>query len=169
MTLEEMKDRTEFGKFLESNRFKGTGVEVGVFKGEFSKQILDEWRGSRLIGVDSYNHGTDFHLMWAAINLNMEYVEWGSYTMLICPSSEACKYSPSDLDFVYIDADHSLSAVREDIKNWYPKIRSGGILCGHDYSNEESGVRFAVDEFLDSNPQLSMLRKPCGSWLVVKP
>lgn len=169
MTLQEMKDRSEFGKFLELNGYKGTGVEVGVFKGEFSKQILDDWRGSRLIGVDAYNNGTNFHLLWAAINLNMEYVEWGSYIIIVCKSSEAHKHTPSELDFVYIDADHSFSAVREDIKNWYPKIRSGGILCGHDYAEGESGVRFAVDEFLGSNPHLSMTHKPCNSWFIIKP
>lgn len=34
---------------------------------------------------------------------------------------------------VYIDADHRYDAVRKDVLAWYPKVRSGGWLAGHDY------------------------------------
>lgn len=37
------------------------------------------------------------------------------------------------LDLVFIDADHSCEAVAADIMAWWPKVRDGGILCGHDY------------------------------------
>jgi len=49
------------------------------------------------------------------------------------------------LDFVFIDAMHTYEAVKEDIRAWFPKIRSGGIVAGHDYSWD--GVKKAVDEF----------------------
>jgi len=48
-----------------------------------------------------------------------------------------------DLDFVFIDGDHSEAGVRQDITNWRPKIRSGGFLTGHDISWPT--VRKAVD------------------------
>lgn len=37
------------------------------------------------------------------------------------------------LDFVYIDADHTYEAVKSDLECWYPKLKKGGILSGHDY------------------------------------
>jgi predicted O-methyltransferase YrrM len=40
--------------------------------------------------------------------------------------AEAC------FDLVFIDADHRYPAVSADIAAWKPKIRSGGIICGHD-------------------------------------
>ena len=50
------------------------------------------------------------------------------------------------LDFVFIDANHSYDAVKNDIIAWAPKVRSGGVLCGHDY-NSFPGVQKAVDDF----------------------
>ena len=37
------------------------------------------------------------------------------------------------LDFVYIDANHAYDWVVQDIELWYPKVKKGGILWGHDY------------------------------------
>ncbi len=54
------------------------------------------------------------------------------------------------LDLVYIDAEHSYAAVREDIAAWLPKLRPGGFLAGHDYVPEDpdngQGVCQAVRE-----------------------
>lgn len=36
------------------------------------------------------------------------------------------------LDFAFIDADHSYDSVMKDIEVWYPKVREGGLFCGHD-------------------------------------
>jgi hypothetical protein len=61
-----------------------------------------------------------------------------------------------DLDFVYIDADHTYEAVKADIAAWWPKVRVGGTLSGHDYVKRTlpNGVSFgviqAVNEFAAS-------------------
>ena len=49
------------------------------------------------------------------------------------------------LDFIFIDADHSYECVKKDIHAWYPKLRKGGTICGHDINLD--GVRQAVKEF----------------------
>lgn len=50
-------------------------------------------------------------------------------------------------DLIFIDADHSYDAVKQDIEVWYPKLKKGGIICGHDYIDYiEYGVKQAVDE-----------------------
>ncbi len=49
------------------------------------------------------------------------------------------------LDFVFIDGDHSYDAVLSDCINYYDKVRSGGIITGDDYHNQE--VRQAVQDF----------------------
>lgn len=36
------------------------------------------------------------------------------------------------MDLIFIDGDHSYASASEDIALWKPKLREGGILCGHD-------------------------------------
>ena len=49
-------------------------------------------------------------------------------------------------DFCYIDADHTEEAVYADLCAWYPKVRAGGVLAGHDYLEHTlpCGVKFGV-------------------------
>lgn len=57
-----------------------------------------------------------------------------------------------EFDAVFIDADHSYKAVMEDISAWYPKVKYGGIICGHDF--DEEGVKRAVSEYFDDYHEL---------------
>jgi len=51
---------------------------------------------------------------------------------------------PFPVHLIFIDADHSYSAVKKDL-GWWDHVLPGGILCGHDYYSFP-GVRQAVDE-----------------------
>lgn len=59
-------------------------------------------------------------------------------------------YDDESLDFVFIDAAHDYENVKNDISLWYPKVKEGGVLAGHDYHSNQPGVIQAVDEFFDS-------------------
>ena len=48
-------------------------------------------------------------------------------------------------DYIFIDADHQYSAIKQDIKNWTPKVKVGGTISGHDYGTHE-GIARAVNE-----------------------
>jgi hypothetical protein len=65
-------------------------------------------------------------------------------------SEEAAKLVPAhSLDFVYLDANHSYDMVKRDIALWWPKIKWGGVLAGHDiFLTTHPGVTVAVCEFL---------------------
>jgi len=41
---------------------------------------------------------------------------------------------PTNVDAVFVDADHDPKAVRLDIRTWWPRIRLGGWMAGHDYA-----------------------------------
>lgn len=58
----------------------------------------------------------------------------------------AAQYADSSLDFVYIDADHTYESARRDIVAWWPKVKYGGIIGGHDFTPEYPGVIQAVIE-----------------------
>ena len=65
------------------------------------------------------------------------------------PSVKASRcFEDGELDFVFIDGEHSYEAAKADIEAWWPKVRSGGLLMGHDYDRQRfAGVCRAVDEF----------------------
>jgi glycosyltransferase involved in cell wall biosynthesis len=59
-------------------------------------------------------------------------------------------------DFIYIDADHTYEAVKQDLAAWWPKLKIGGLIGLHDYedifwSNIKFGVIQAVSEFIKEN------------------
>lgn len=66
-------------------------------------------------------------------------------------------FQDESLDFVFVDANHKYEYVKEDVNSWWPKIKPGGLLVGHDYNGNMErkhklwGVKRAVDEFADKN------------------
>lgn len=82
-------------------------------------------------------------------------------------SKEASSLVPDSLDLVFIDGNHDYEYVKEDIELWLPKVRSGGILAGHDYDlieNRFPGVKRAVDELFGD--QISIGKD--NVWMYIK-
>ncbi len=73
-------------------------------------------------------------------------------TPLRMSSVEAsARFENESLDMVFIDASHQYADVMDDLRAWYPKVKPGGIIAGHDYapghSESDVGVVRAVNEF----------------------
>lgn len=70
------------------------------------------------------------------------------------PSVQSSKEFPDGFfDYVYIDAYHQYDAVKSDLDSWWPKVKKGGLLCGHDYINNEDSTTLietkrALDDFV---------------------
>jgi len=61
-------------------------------------------------------------------------------------SAQVAPTFPDDtFNVIFIDGDHAYAAVVDDIRLWTPKLKSGGLLCGHDFTNK-CGVEPAVRE-----------------------
>lgn len=134
------------------------GVEVGVERGDNAVDILralpvdllslvDIWRPFIQEGAGVWNteicEANYHHVMKRFADDIGVTVE-----VLRMSSLEAAARFKQDLDFVYIDACHQYEYVVQDIQAWLPKIRRGGLLCGHDYTEVFwPGVVRAVNEF----------------------
>jgi len=85
--------------------------------------------------------------------------------------SYAKKVKDYSLDVVYIDGDHEYTSVVNDLYLWYPKIKNGGFLCGHDYSKKPKhkhvGVTQAVDEFVDLH-NLNIFKRYCDNSFMIR-
>jgi hypothetical protein len=65
-------------------------------------------------------------------------------------SADAANLIPEGLDFVYIDGNHDYEYVKNDIANYFPKVKKGGVIGGNDF-NCGNGVIHAVTEFTVAN------------------
>ena len=77
-------------------------------------------------------------------------------------------------DLIYIDADHSYESVKQDIEDWFPKLKKGKFLIGDDYVNSKTrgtGVKFgvieAVNEFAKNN-KLTVYKINRLDWVIIK-
>lgn len=62
-------------------------------------------------------------------------------------------YEDNSLDFVFIDAGHDYKSVKEDIEHWFNKVKTGGIIAGHDCYLPD--VHQAVTEYFGNDIQIS--------------
>ena len=63
-------------------------------------------------------------------------------------SNEAVKLiEDSSLAFLYVDGNHVYDAVKEDLELFYPKMKPGALIAGHDYTSSHFGVKQASHEF----------------------
>ena len=79
--------------------------------------------------------------------------------------SASQQFADNSLDFVFIDGSHLYEAVLADINAWLPKVKTGGIIAGHDIDGPEqfNGVRKAVEEVFGQD--FDVVNPGWASWL----
>jgi len=180
-----LKNRSTLMASLPKN---GVGVEVGVSEGLFSETLLQVCTPSVLYLVDPWlflqgkEHEEDaanvsqpeqeqryqavcgkFALL-ARVQIVRDFsVSFAAATPFLFP------------DWVYLDGDHT--QVDQDIAAWWPKIKRGGWLTGHDYltCGDHLRVKHHVDTFVKKEklPLFvtegdSLYEKNYPSWAVQK-
>lgn len=130
------------------------GAEIGVYLGENSKSILDNLDVKQLYLIDPYetglvgitDEGATEYILGNAKRLLEEHSN--KITWIRRSSEEAAAEIPNKLDFVYVDGDHTYEGAYKDFETYWPKIKKGGILGGHDFDNEH--VARAATDYLGS-------------------
>lgn len=145
-----------------SNRSLHRGAEIGVQSGEYSIQLLqagvrelylaDLWAQQAgyfdIANVDNAHHYSNLRETLT----RLAPFDFGIHILLGLSAIVAAQVPDETLDFIYVDANHKLEAVRADLAAWYPKVRTGGLISGHDYLDSENccgsefGVKTAVRE-----------------------
>jgi len=172
------------------------GCEVGVREGRNAGEMIQKIPGLMLYLVDPYKNHSSARRKYSEKHydrtqrrahqrldkLNVKFFEMFS--------EQAVEFvEDNSLDFVYIDADHDYDFAMQDIIIWSRKVRSGGIVSGHDYylsrRHGHRGVTHAVIDyskmlyispwFLTSSREEAKERNEYGlidtlpSWFWVKP
>ena len=137
--------------------FKGkplVGCEIGVAHGLHSDSMLCHVPIKRLYLVDPFCHYDDFKYGKTGDDVYQgahERIDPDDRVVWIREfSDKAAKKIKEKLDFVYIDGNHSYEWVKKDIAAYYPLVKSGGVIGGHDFCCVYPGVAKAVLEFCES-------------------
>jgi len=189
MRLIDKRRRTDFVKSLP--RY-AVAAEIGVAYGGFSLLALENATPKEYHMVDCWKHQDgayekdpcnlsqrDFDKVYKSVleKFNSYECEDGTrpdVTIHRKYSRDAVTSFPDNyFDWVYIDADHTYEGIKEDLVLWWPKVKPGGYLAGHDYHDKVKwvDVKRGVDEFLvKQNLKLNLLSKAkYPDWAVQKP
>jgi predicted O-methyltransferase YrrM len=119
-------------------------VEIGSLRGRSARAMADNMSGDSVLYCVDHFHGSAEHGdafskddgLYQTFCANMkDLIDSKRVHVLRHPSIEASRMIAPGLDMVFIDASHDYDSVKADIESWKPLLRSGGLLCGHDYGH----------------------------------
>lgn len=143
-------------------------VEVGAWLGKSAAymgvEILNSGKSIRLWCVDTFmGTGADYE-EYPAVR---DGKQLETFEKNIQPVSSVVKPLQADsvsaakileeytFAFCFLDASHDYESVKSDLAAWWPKVKPGGHLAGHDYfytnkrdGSSQTGVSRAVCEFV---------------------
>jgi len=185
--------RNDLAKLFHELHFS-VGAEIGTEQGEYAEILLDANPELMLTCIDAWQayRGYRDHTRQEKLDRFYEITKerlsrFGDRPYLLRSfSMDALKrFADNSLDFVYIDANHNFLNATLDITHWIKKVRSGGILAGHDYIKRKQPtdthvyqvVNAYTDAFeirpwfvLGSNAKVEgEIRDDARSWMWVKP
>lgn len=154
-----------------------TITELGVDCGDYSKKLLstnpqhltliDIWRN--MANADHINPEWEQHYEMVKEKFNQN-PNVSIIRSLTIDGIEQIQHQ----DMFYIDADHSYQSVLKDIIHSDKKLKSGGIMMGHDYCVQHKpnfGVVQAIWEFLDNHKNYNLLgitQERFATWIMIK-
>ena len=147
-------------------------LEVGSWLGRGTSRIFANHvaqHGGHLVCVDTWegNPGVDHHDKFketadpmVGFIANMKEWQLSKFvTMIRADSLTAHQFLANQtFDFVFIDANHQYSFVSQDIKNYMPKVKSGGIFSGHDCETRFESLSDEVRALVLEHPEDDYLR-----------
>lgn len=153
------------------------GIEIGVGEGNYSNSILQNTNIKKLYSIDIWELNQFNPDPVGSYNRVLErfkdYIVKGRSECIKSNSKNALgRFQDESIDFIYIDGDHSYEGVMNDLQ-YYSKLKKGGVICGHDYSDSWPGTVKAVNEFFKDKTIFTI--SPGShtddgqpSWLVIK-
>jgi predicted O-methyltransferase YrrM len=148
------------------------GAEIGTARGDNALSILQELPIRKLFLIDPYvpymEHGRRLSYQETARIAKDKLGSFGQTVFIRKPSDDAVEDITEALDFVYIDGNHNYECVKRDIANYYPLVKKGGVIGGHDYLHREVlEVCEAVDDFVQQHPNMEF-HNFFPDWWVIK-
>lgn len=178
-----INNREALGFWLNEFGLTGEAAEIGCLRGEYARTVLSQWKGKRYHMIDPwatqdkevYRENQETQEIYdkfydAVLELQKEDARVTIYRALSVDASKMFK--DSQLDSVYLDGNHSYPSVMADMDAWWPKVRIGGIMGGHDFQNKiDEGwwceVEKAVMRWTNEHNKVFYVT-PDASWFIHK-
>jgi predicted O-methyltransferase YrrM len=162
-----VQEASDGSKFVEVGSWLGRSaafmaVEIANSGKKIDFYAVDTWRGSaEHTGVVAKNGGSVREIF----DSNMERGGVGQIVKPVeAPSVEAAeRFADGSLDFVFVDASHDFVNVFADVRAWYPKVKPGGVIAGHDIG--WGGLLAAVQQRVPARS----IKERVTSWWFRKP
>jgi hypothetical protein len=133
-----------------------TMAEVGVWRGDFARQILEGCDAiQRYYMVDPWANlpnwnkpfnisSKEFDEVYEEALKNTEFASAKIVVLRGETKNVVDKIPDSSLDFAYIDGDHTLRGITIDLISLLPKIKNGGLIGGDDFTSTpwQHGIRY---------------------------
>jgi predicted O-methyltransferase YrrM len=131
-------------------------AEIGVYKGRgtaiWNVELINNNVDYDYIAIDHFTGSTEHDNTIDYYNITLENLKPIIDRIKVIRNNslnESKNYNDEHFDVVYIDASHDYQSVKEDILNWLPKVKKGGIICGDDYISGWPEVVQAVNELFN--------------------
>lgn len=135
-------------------------VELGSQNGYFAKRFLLNVPDSIIWCVDPWDLSQKKNLPTGVGTDQSTFTKWkenvkpwlGDRCHAIRNKSWLAEADFKDeIDFLYIDGDHRWWACYRDLCDWVPKVRSGGLVVGHDWTSNrwQNDIQKAVKLWLE--------------------
>ena len=138
-----MKRRYQVLAEMINERRYQVGVELGTHRGETFYHLLRRCPQLTLTTIDAFRVTPENPVVkhrWShAYNERLSRHRAKGFpdraTVLKSDTVEAAAdFENGSLDFVFVDADHSVMGCYRDIVAWYPKLKTSGAMLGHDFN-----------------------------------
>lgn len=129
-------------------------AEIGVAFGDFSEQIIKICSPKKLYLIDCWD-SERFGAGAACVRDKFKHeIDAGIVEIMQGYSTQKLEeFADGELDWAYIDTVHDYETTKKELELCDRKVKSGGYICGHDYtkfnvySRYDYGVYDAVNEF----------------------
>jgi predicted O-methyltransferase YrrM len=159
-----------FGKFNPQ-----TALEIGSYEGRSAEWLLDNIPGLELTCIDAWdNNQPCYGLDNESAEKIFDAKVGGRAKKLKGDSGEILRSLKEEYDFIYIDGNHSASAVLEDMVLSFRLLKKNGVMICDDYTGGWGGnhlhyPKLAIDSFVNCFwDKLDFMLYPASQIYIVK-